>query len=169
LSVLDYLKKVFGQDGKAQYKAWLSNSQPIFSAFGNDIYLSDFVNNAIDRIASEISKIEIKSIVQMGDTLQVQNDDITRLFRFKPNPLQTTSDFLSNVEWLRRKNLNAFIYPQYQVITLPDGRQFRNYTACYPLNPNAVYIGVNDMGSAWEIKMDFVDGSSFTIPYSDLM
>lgn len=169
MGVLNYLKSVFRQSGRSQYAAWLTNSQPIFTSFGQNIYLSDFVNNAIDRVASEISKIEIKSIVQYGDVLQVQNDDITRLFRFKPNPLQTTSDFLSNVEWLRRKRCNVFIYPQYQIVTLPDGRQFKRYTAFYPLNPQAVYIGVNDAGQAWEIKMDFEDGSSYTLPYSDLI
>ena len=147
---------------------WMTNSQPIFTSFGKDIYLSDFVNNAIDRVASEIAKIEIKSIVQRKDLLQIQNDDITRLFRFKPNPLQTTSDFLANVEWLRRKNCNAFIYPQYELITLPDGRQFKRYLAFYPLKPSAVYIGENE-GEVWEIRMDFEDGSSYTLRYSDLI
>ena len=139
MGVFNYLKGVFGSK-ESQYKAWLMDSTPIFTSFGKDIYLSDFVNNAIDRVASEISKIELKSIVQSGDVLQVQNDDITRLFRFKPNPLQTTSDFFANVEWLRRKHCNAFIYPQYQIITVPDGRQFRRYTAFYPLKaPGCLY------------------------------
>lgn len=169
MGILSYLKSVFGQSGNARHMAWLTNSQPVFSSFGRNIYLSDFVNNAIDRVASEISKIEIKSIVQGGDVLQVQNDDITRLFRFKPNPLQTTSDFLSSVEWLRRKNRNAFIYPQYVTVADASGRQFRRYVALYPLNPQAVYIGVGDDGQAWEIKLDFADSSSYTLPYADLI
>ena len=96
------MKDVFGQSGRAQRSAWLQNSAPIFRAFGKDIYLSDFVNNAIDRVATEISKIEVKSVLHRGDMIQVENDEITRLFRSRPNPLQTTSDFLANVEWLRR-------------------------------------------------------------------
>lgn len=150
------------------YGAWLTNSQPIFTNFGKDIYLSDFVNNAIDRVASEIGKIEIKSIISTEESIRVQNDDITRLFRFKPNPLQTTSDFLSNVEWLRRKHRNTFIYPQYEIITTPNGRQFKRYLALYPLKPTSVYIGVND-GQVWEVKLDFEDGSSYTLPYADLI
>ena len=146
----------------------MTNSQPIFNSFGKNIYLSDFVNNAIDRVASEIAKIEIKSIVQRQDLLQIQNDDITRLFRFKPNPLQTTSDFLANVEWLRRKNCNAFIYPQYEIITTQDGRQFKRYLALYPLKPTGIHIGENG-GQVWEIKLDFEDGCSFTLPYADLI
>ena len=167
MGILDYFKAIFkGQE--TTYSAYMADSKPIFTSFGNNIYLSDFVNNAIDRVASEVAKIDLKSIVERGDLLQTQNDDITRLFRFKPNPLQTTSDFFANVEWLRRKFCNAFIYPQYEIITLPDGRQFRRYTAFYPLKPQAVYIGVNN-GNAWEIRMDFEDGSSFTLPYSDLI
>ena len=168
MGVLNYLKGILPSSKKSLYVSWLTNSQPIFTSFGKDIYLSDFVNNAIDRVASEIAKIEIKSIVERGDLLQIQNDDITRLFRFKPNPLQTTSDFLANVEWLRRKNRNAFIYPQYEIITLPNGREFKRYVAFYPLKPSNVYIGVND-GQVWEVQMDFEDESSFTIPYQDLI
>jgi len=168
MGLLQYLKGVFKTDGQTTYQAWMENSTPIFSSFGKNIYLSDFVNNAIDRIASEISKIEIKSIVENNGSLQVQNDDITRLFRFKPNPLQTTSDFLANVEWLRRKNCNAFIYPQYEIISLPNGNQFKRYTALYPLSPTSVYIGVND-GQVWEIKLAFLDGTSYTLPYEDII
>lgn len=169
MGVLNYLKSVFGKSGRERYGAWLSNSQPIFSSFGRNIYLSDFVNNAIDRVATEISKIEVKSVIQGRETLRAQNDDITRLFRFRPNPLQTTSDFLSSVEWLRRKNRNAFIYPQYETINLPGGREVRRYTAFYPLNPQAVYIGVNDSGEKWEIRLEFEDGSGYTLPYADIV
>ncbi len=168
LGILKYLKDVFNQDGVSQYSAWLTDSQPIFTSFGKDIYLSDFVNNAIDRVASEVSKIEFKSIVQSGDVLQIQNDDITRLFRFKPNPLQTTSDFFANVEWLRRKNCNAFIYPKYELVTL-SGRKIKRYISFYPLKPQFIYIGIGDDGEVWEIKMDFEDGSTFTLPYSDFI
>ena len=167
MGIKTYISKIF-KGNESQYSTWLTNAQPIFTSFGQNIYLSDFVNNAIDRVASEIAKLEIKSVVLLGEAVKVQNDDITRLFRFKPNPLQTSSDFLSNVEWLRRKNRNAFIYPQYQIITLPGGKTFKKYTALYPLNPMAVYIGVNE-GEVWEVRLDFEDGSSFTLPYADLI
>ena len=168
MGVFKYLKSIMPASRRKLYGAWLTNSQPIFTSFGKDIYLSDFVNNAIDRVASEVAKIEIKSIISTDESIRVQNDDITRLFRFKPNPLQTTSDFLSNVEWLRRKNRNAFIYPQYEIITTPNGRQFKRYLAFYPLKPSSVYIGVND-GQVWEVRLEFEDGSSYTLPYSDLI
>jgi len=167
MGIFRYLKNVLRGSG-GTYAAWLTDSQPVFTSFGKNIYLSDFINNAIDRVASEIGKIDIKSVIQTQDSVGIQNDDITRLFRFKPNPLQTTSDFLSNVEWLRRKDRNAFIYPQYEIVTLPDGRQFRRYVAMYPLKPSGIRIGING-GEAWEVKFDFEDGTSYTLPYADLI
>lgn len=167
MGALDYIKTLF-KGNESKYQSWLVDGTPIFSSFGKDIYLSDFVNNAIDRLASEVSKIEIKSIVENGEFVRVQNDDITRLFRTKPNPLQTTSDFLANVEWTRRKRNNVFIYPQYETVSMPNGRTFKRYVALYPLNPTCISIGENN-GKVWEIKMDFIDGSSFTLPYADLI
>lgn len=167
MAILNYFKNIFkGKESKTA--SYLMDGAPLFTSFGKDIYLSDFVNNAIDRVASEVSKIEIKSIVQKNDGLKVQNDDITRLFQFKPNPLQTTSDFLANVEWLRRKNSNAFIYPQYEIIKLKNGKTFKRYIALYPLNPQFIQIGVNE-NEVWEIRMDFADGASYTLPYSELI
>ncbi len=168
MGVLNYLKSVLPGTKESQYKLWLADSQPIFTNFGQDIYLSDFVNNAIERVAMEISKIDIKSVTQLGDNLRIQNDDITRLFRFKPNPLQTTSDFLANVEWLRRKVGNVFIYPQYEIVRTNTGREFKRYIALYPLNPQHIYIGVKD-GDVWQVQFDFQDGSSYTLPYADLI
>ncbi|MDK9712320.1 phage portal protein [Acidaminobacter sp.] len=168
MGLFNYLISIFPPLKRAAYRSWYSNSRPILSDFGSNIYLSDFVNNAIDRVASEVSKIDVKSVVQNGNAIRVENDDITRLFRFKPNPLQTTSDFISSVEWLRRKNGNAFIYPQFENVMTADGRTFRRYVALYPLNPNAVYIGTIN-GEPWEIKFDFIDGSSYTLPYADLI
>lgn len=164
----NYLKGILPISRRSLYAAWLTNSQPIFTSFGKDIYLSDFVNNAIDRVASEIAKIDVKSISAKGDIIKIQNDDITRLFRSKPNPLQTTSDFLSNVEWLRRKQRNAFIYPQYEIIKLGDGREFKRYLAFYPLKPMNIYIGESE-GKVWEIRLLFEDGSDYTLPYADLI
>lgn len=169
MSIRDYFNRIFsaGKDHGNTYAAWMSDAQPVFTAFGNDIYMSDYVNNAIDKIATEISKISVRSVVERKGGTVLQNDDITRLFRHKPNPLQTTSDFLSSVEWLRRKNRNAFIYPQYETVSV-GSRTFRRYTAFWPLNPTGLYIGVND-GNVWEIKMEFQDGTSYPLPYADLV
>lgn len=171
MGLIDYLKNIFsgGADRKERYINWYNGSAPVFSSFGNDIYLSDFVNNAIARIASEVAKVDVKSVVEtMDGNVAIQNDEITRLFRDGPNPLQTASDFLSSVEWLRRKNCNAFIYPTYEVI-IKNGRTFRFYTGFYPLDPSEIQIGTTSNGAVWELSMRFPDGSRYQLLYQDLI
>lgn len=169
MGLFDYLKRIFPAVRERRYRAWAAGTTPLFSPYGNDVYLSDFVNNAIDRVASEISKINVVSVVTSGSAVYPQRDDITRLFRFRPNPLQTTSDFLSNVEWLRRKRRNAFIYPQFEEVVGLGGRTFRRYLAFYPLNPSMVRIGVAETGEVWEVEFTFEDGAVYTLPYADLI
>jgi HK97 family phage portal protein len=172
--VFNYLKKVFtGIKNKRLYNqlvSILNDGRAIFSSFGENVYMSDFVNNCIDRIATEISKINIISVVQKSNSIRQQNDDITKLFRFRPNPLQTTKDFLACCEWLRRKDCNCFIYPQYTMVRDVQGNQYRKYIAFYPLNPTQIEIGVDEEnGNAWEIKFYWRDGTSDILPYADLV
>lgn len=147
----------------------MTDGRALFSDFGENVYLSDFVNNCIDRIAIEISKIEIVSVLKRENTIQRLNDDITRLFRFQPNELQTTKDFLACCEWLRRKDGHCFIYPQYTVVTDAKGNAYRKYTAFYPLNPTSIEIGMDDKETVWEIKFNWRDGSYDILPYGEIV
>jgi len=164
LLIIDFIKQ--------KYKAWrtrqlvtsiLANNQAVFRDFGRDIYMSDVVNNCIDRIAAEISKISVKSVWQEGNRTRVAEDEVTQLFRCKPNPLQTSKDFLSCCEWLRRKDCHCFIYPEYE---LAGGG--RHYTAFWPLNPQSVTLG-QDRDGVWLIKFRWFDGNEDTLPYSDVI
>jgi len=170
--IFNYLQGVFDRykqnKQNRQLLSVLNDGRAIFSHFGEDVYLSDFVNNCIDRIATEISKIDIISVVQAPGSIRRQNDDITRLFRFKPNPLQTTKDFLASCEWLRRKDCNCFVYPQFEMVSDAKGNQYRKYTAFYPLNPTQIEIGVDD-ATAWEVKFTWRDGTTDILPYADLI
>lgn len=164
------LKSIF-KTKKSTYKnlyRLFNDDSIMFSDFGEDIYMSDFINNAIDRIATEISKIQVLSVVER-DTVRKQNDDISRLFRFRPNPLQTTSDFLRCCEWLRRKDYNCFIYPQYTEVVGKDGLTYKKYIALYPLNPISAEFGVDESGEIWKVRFKFKDGSEYEILYSDLI
>lgn len=164
------LKNIF-KINKSSYKnlyKLLNDDSIMFSDFGEDIYMSDFINNAIDRIATEISKIQVLSVVEK-DSVKKQNDDITKLFRFRPNPLQTTSDFLKCCEWLRRKDYNCFIYPQYELVTGRDGLTYKKYVALYPLTPIQADFGVDDSGEVWKVRFRFKDGSEYELLYSELI
>ena len=167
-----FLKNLFakfrGNKEKKILTEILSDSRAVFSSFGNDIYFSDFVNNAIDRIASEVSKIDVVSVVEKENSIVRQNDNVTKIFKYQPNPLQTTKDFLSSCEWLRRKNANCFIYPQYEVATLANNQEYRQYKAFFPLNPVTAELGHFEDGR-WAIKFFWKDGTSDVLPYDSVI
>lgn len=146
----------------------LSDSRAVFSSFGNNIYASDFVASCIDRIASEISKIEVVSVIAKENSVTRQNDDITRLFRDGVNELQTAKDFLACCEWLRRKDKNCFIYPQFEIVKSKSGNEFKRYTAFYPLAPVSAEMGHFENGG-WAIKFTWRDGSADILPYDSVI
>lgn len=159
------------------YKGWrgrrfvqgvLNDNRAVFTSFGGNIYLSDIVNNCINRIATEIGKIDVCSVVKAGSSIAVQNDDITRLFRFRPNPLQTTKDFLEACVWLQRKTMHCFIFPQWEDVRGANGLTYRRYTALYPLNPAGAEIGRDESGR-WMIKFHWRDGGTDVLPYDQVV
>ena len=166
--IWSYIKNLFHRNDDEKEKKIiaevLSDSRAVFSSFGNNIYFSDFVNNAIDKIAAEVSKIEVLSVVEAENRIVRQNDSISRLFKYQPNPLQTTKDFLASCEWLRRKKANAFIFPTWEVIN----GQTKRYTAFYPLNPTSAELGHYEDGR-WAIKFFWQDGSSNVLPYDSVI
>ncbi|MBR4208692.1 MAG: phage portal protein [Lachnospiraceae bacterium] len=172
--VTNYLSKAVQAYRNWKYKGMMqgifSDSRPVFTSFGKDIYASDVVNNCIDRIATEISKMNVMSVVETESGIRIQNDDITKLFRFRPNPLQSTPDFLASCVWLQRKMMHCFIFPQWEEITDKYGNTFRRYTAFYPLNPVSVEMGLDrDDGRTWLIRFFWKDGGQDTLPYSDII
>lgn len=165
MAIWSYIKNLFGKnDDKKIISEVFSDSRAVFSSFGNNIYFSDFVNNCIDRIASEIGKIDVVSVVEKENSVRRINDSITKLFKYQPNPLQTTKDFLASCEWLRRKYANCFIYPEYQI--LDNGA--KTYSAFYPLNPIMAELGRYDDGR-WAVKFTWKDGTSNIAPYEDII
>lgn len=162
---------------KNKYAGWknrrlnesvLTDNHPVLQGFGQDIYMSDLINNSIDRIATEFSKIDVASVVESDDSVVIQKDDITRLFRFQPNPLQTTKDFLASCEWLRRKTMHCFIFPQWVEVKDVYGNSYRKYTAFYPLNPASVKFGQDDFGT-WGVRFYWRDGTYDELPLSDVI
>lgn len=170
---LNYLSEML----KNKYAGWknrrlnesvLTDNHPVLQGFGQDIYMSDLINNSIDRIATEFSKIDVASVVEGDDSVAIQKDDITRLFRFQPNPLQTTKDFLASCEWLRRKTMHCFIFPQWIEVKDVYGNSYRKYTAFYPLNPASVKFGQDDSGT-WGVRFYWRDGTYDELPLSDVI
>lgn len=154
---------------RMQYARMLDGSYPIFSQFGRNIYASDVVQMAIDCIATEISKLQPRHIRTDNEGGQTTpKSSINRLFKFAPNPLMTTRDFLEKVIWLLYMNYNCFIYPAYKYVIDAEGRTRREYVAFYPLNPNSVTFLQDETGNLF-VKMGFDGGQTFTLAYSDVI
>ena len=134
-----------------------------------NIYNSDALNNPIDRIAKEVSKVKIKSIVEKDGKISIQDDDISRLFKFHPNPLQTTSDFMNCLVWITLKYNNCFVYPQFEWIRDTLGQRHKKFTAFWILKPIEFELGIDESGNAWEVKFILSDGGEYILPYSDVI
>lgn len=152
-----------------QYAKMLDGSYPAFSQFGKNIYVSDIVQNCIDVIASECSKLQPKHIFTNSQGLQqIPKSSINRLFKFAPNELMTTSEFIEKTIWLLFMNYNAFIYPTYDTYIDSNENQQVYYTGFYPLNPSQVDFLQDPMGNMY-VKFYFSNGQNYTLPYNDVI
>jgi HK97 family phage portal protein len=152
-----------------QYAKMLDGSFPAFTQFGKNIYVSDIVQNCIDVIATECSKLQPKHIFTNNQGLQqIPKSSINRLFKFAPNDLMTTSEFIEKTIWLLFMNYNVFIYPTYETYKDANGNQQIYYTGFYPLNPSQVDF-LQDASETMYVKFHFSNGNNFTFPYSDLI
>lgn len=140
--------------------------KPLFSQFGKDIFASDIVKTAVHRIAEEISKCIVKSVVQKDKT-QVNNDEINALFTSRVNPLMTSKDFLYKIAYLAVKNCNCFIYPSYDEVPLSENKVKRVYKGFYPLEAQAVKLYYN--GEEMRLELIGKDGTTFDFPYEDII
>jgi len=104
---MDFVKGIFSKEARQrlQYAKLLNGYIPIFSQFGQNIYASDVVQMCIDVIATEISKLQPKHIrTDANGKRAIPTGSLNRLFKFAPNPLMTTRDFLEKIIWLLYMN-----------------------------------------------------------------
>lgn len=149
------------------YAEVMSGYAPIFSQFGQDIYASDVVQQAISCIVSEIKKLKPEHIKENGSDVVPVNSSIQRVLN-NPNPLMTGSEFLEKVTWLLFLNYNAFIIPIYHVWTGEDGTEKRRYEALYPIQPSQVDF-IEDASNRLYVKFRFNNGQDYTLRYSDVI
>lgn len=151
------------------YAKLLDGSLPIFSSFGRDIYASDVIQAAINRIATEMSKVEPRHVrVDENGSSTQPKGDFNRLFKFGPNPIMTTSEFMEKVTWLLYMNYNCFVYPAYEVVIDNRGRAYRRHTGFYPLEPTTVEFLQDNTGKLFA-KFSFGGGENFTLPYDEVI
>lgn len=165
INIFNPFRKLMNSYKQYQYAKMLSGQSPVFSQFGEDIYANDIVKNGVRIIAGEFSKIQPKHIREVSqDKQEVVNSSITRLLRYSPNELMTTSEFLEKCVWLRELTCNCFIYPMYEY----DGEDKKIYKGFYPLNPVSVDF-LQDINNDLFVKFTFGNGTDHTIRYSDII
>ena len=166
----DLIKKAFGQETtQTKELATFLNNIPMFSQFGEDIYASDIVQNCIDVIATECSKMQPQHIRRDQDGVQTKpKSSINRLFKVAPNDLMTTRDFLEKIIWQLYLNYNCFIYPTFKIYKDSQGVERKNYTGFYPLNPTEVVFEQDPNGKMY-VRFQFRQGHDFTIPYENVI
>lgn len=172
MAVLDFFRDLLRRR-RQQQQAYtqaqmLQGVIPIFSQFGDDVYASDVVQACIDCIATECSKLQPRHIrTDNQDMRTVVKGSLNRLFKFAPNELMTTRDFLEKIIWLLYLNYNAFIYPTYDIVE-SNGVQRKEYTGLYPLKPVMVEF-LQDETNTLFVRFTFKNGQDFIVPYSDVI
>ena len=149
------------------YADMLNGFTPIFSQFGDDIYVSDVVQQAINCIVMEMKKLNPTHVrVNGADSVPVSGS--VQAVLNAPNEIMTTADFLEKIVWQLYFNYNAFIMPTYYVWTDTDGTEKRRYTGLYPLAPTGVTF-IQDASDRLFVKLEFANNYETTVPYSDII
>ena len=163
MGLFDFLKGKKKKEG-ARYALTQSGFSPVFSDFGNNIYASDIIVQAIRCKATEFKKLKPRHIRIMNGKQEVDTaSSIARCLR-RPNEYMTMSDFLEKIAILLELNKNVFIYPMYYMTIGGE----KVYTGLYPLKPmNVEYM--TDQNEKMYIRFTFGNGYVADLPASDVI
>lgn len=142
---------------------------PNFPQFGDNIFASDVVQQALSCIVDEIKKLNPSHVRYNGvDAITVKSSTVKDVLN-EPNPLMTCCDFLEKITWLLLLNYNAFIIPIYRTwIDENTGAERRYYEALYPIKPTQVDF-IEDSAGRLYCHFWFMNGYDTTIPYDDVI
>ena len=167
MSFLDKLKNIF--KGRTINAISISNgTTPLYSQYGQDVFASDVVMQAVNCIISEIVKLKPTHIKKNGTDISPQNSSIQSVLDY-PNELMTTADFIEKVMWNYYFNSNSFIIPRYYIWEdEKTGKIKRHYEGLYPVRPSQVDF-IQDAADKLYVKFYFANNVQVTLPYSDVI
>ena len=153
----------------------LDGFTPWYSQFGDNIYASDVVQQALKCIVDEMKKLNPTHVRYDGSDPIPVKGNIQNLLN-DPNDLMTTSEFIEKVVWLLLLNYNVFIIPTYYTWEEQeldsDGNlitvERRRYESLYPINPYQVDF-LEDASGKLFVKFWFENGENTTIAYDDVI
>ncbi|MCF0232726.1 MAG: phage portal protein [Enterococcus sp.] len=165
--ITDFINKFRQDKYKYKYAPTLSNSIPIFSQFGTDIYCSDVVQQAISCIVQEVKKLTPTHIREEGsDPIPVQGN-LQKLLK-EPNERMTISDLLEKATWQLFLNYNSFIVKTYDVKVETDGSLTKEITGFYPIAPTYVEVQQDAKGDLY-YYFRFVNDYECTLAFDDVI
>lgn len=147
-----------------KYAPTQSGLVPFYSDFGDDIYASDIIMQAISRKANEFKKLKPRHIVLRDGQQTVKLDSSIAKRLRRPNEYMSTSDLLEKISILLDLNKNVFIYPAYYI---SQGGE-KIFTGIYPLKPTGATYLV-DAKDRYFLMLEFANGYSVTLPASDII
>lgn len=137
------IQSLLGWDRASNYNRIVNANTVVFSSFGKDITASDIVKTAVHRVAEEVSKATLKSVVEAQNPRRiiVSADDINAVFTARVNPLCGLKDFLYKVAYITLLNRNCFIYWAYDEVKIKGTNSVRRITrGFYPIEKASVKL-----------------------------
>ncbi|MCI7304101.1 MAG: phage portal protein [Clostridiales Family XIII bacterium] len=166
MSWIDKLKnRISGKN--ATYAGMLNGMTPIYNQFGQNIYASDVVQQAMKCIVDEFVKLRPLHVKEEGTDIIPVHGDIQSLLN-NPNPIMSKADFIEKISYNYLFDLNSFIIPIYYTWKDRAGRLQRKYTAMYPVRPMQVTF-IEDAGGTMYVKMEFENNFETIFPYDDII
>lgn len=168
MGIIDFVNKFKKEKENKTYAKMLNGYMPIFSQFGQDIYASDVVQQAISCIVFELKKLTPQHVRMNGaDPTPVSDSTLQRLLS-QPNEKMTTSEFIEKIFWQLFLNYNSFIIPTYTIKFDKDGNKIKSYTGLYPIQPVNVDFLQDSTGKLF-VKFKFLNDYEATLRYSDVI
>jgi len=159
MGIFDFLKKKTAEPSKLKYAVTPDIYAPLFSQYGDDVFTSDVVQQAVACIAGEMKKLRPQHVARREGEEVAVNSDIQVVLE-NPNPLMGSADFLEKITWLLYMNYNVFIIPQWS----SEGRLL----ALYPVKPSTVTF-LEDASNRLFVKFDFPNLYTYTVKYEDVI
>lgn len=165
------IENLLGWNKANTYARRFVNNQVLFSSFGVDIHKSDMVKTAIHRVCEEVSKCNIKSVIERQNPhrIEVTDDDINTVLAARVNPLCALKDFLYKIAYLTIVNKNCFIYWAYNEVPIAGTNSVRRETrGFYPIE-NAT-VKLYHAGDEMRIELQSANGElTLDCPYADII
>ena len=162
------IEKISSRLTRWKYSKMLDGSSPIFSQFGDNIFASDVVQQAVNCIVAELKKLRVEHIMEKGTDITYPDSNLQSVLN-NPNPLMTMSDFIEIIYWQLAINYNSFIIPvYYEWKDKKTGVVRRKYEGLYPIQPSQVDF-IEDASKTLYIKFKFANGSEYIIKHSDVI